>query len=849
MAVAPSTLFDSNGSLVRFGRRLGAGGEGAVYEIAGSNDLVAKVYHKALPQLKQDKLIGMVRGCDDTLKKVAAWPTSTLHQGKGGKVCGFIMPRISGFEAIHKLYSPAHRKQFFQTANWAFLVNAARNAAAVFEIMHASGHVIGDVNYGNVLVARNTVVKLIDCDSFQITVWGRPHLCEVGVAHFTPPELQVLKSFHGTVRTENHDNFGLALLCFHLLFMGRHPFSGIYSGKEDMPIERAIREFRFAFGRNALSKGMKPPPNSLDMNMLTPSLSAYFEQAFSEAGVKTNRPKAKEWVQALEDVKKRIRTCQAEPAHKFVDGTGSCPWCALEQKSGVLFFIRTLIVQGTTTAFDLVRFWERILSVAPPGTPPVIDLNSFKATPTPLPTNLRSLKRNQIIKRILAVVIVVGVFLAEPKSAIIYIVAIIAGLILFFSKAEDSPEKKARNSARNLAESKWIEAEKHWKREAGDGGFEKKLGELRDLKKQYEGLNVEYSGEKQKLQSEVKQRQLHKFLDGFFIERYAIKGIGAARKAVLASFGIETAADVDYGKIIQISGFGQSLTSELVNWRKGLEGKFVFNPSRGIDPADIAALDQKFRQVRRQIEGSLLAGEEELKRVRNDTHMRRQALRPQIEAAAQAYIQAIADESAFSLEKDGKRTPYVLVGIAVLILCISSLIRRELGPVERQNAMHKLPALDESRKRAVPEEPRKQIETPDIPKKQIETPDISKSNVSTTQSKADMESPKKKDPPPLASKMASKTSMDKYYGLIKSKIRHQCALVGAFDQEESNLETIIVIVLTRDGVIQKSWYEKSSGNPVYDDAVMQAIKKAEPFPPFPEQAAESTLEIGLRFAK
>ena len=37
-----------------------------------------------------------------------------------------------------------------------------------------------------------------------------------------------------------HDRFGLALVVFHLLFMGRHPFAGRYQHADDMPIEQAI---------------------------------------------------------------------------------------------------------------------------------------------------------------------------------------------------------------------------------------------------------------------------------------------------------------------------------------------------------------------------------------------------------------------------------------------------------------------------------------------------------------------------------------------------------------------------------------------------------------------------------
>ena len=57
----------------------------------------------------------------------------------------------------------------------------------------------------------------------------------------------------------DHDRFGLAVLIFHLLMMGRHPFSGVYLDKGDMPLEKAIREGRFA-PRASNSRGEAPGP-------------------------------------------------------------------------------------------------------------------------------------------------------------------------------------------------------------------------------------------------------------------------------------------------------------------------------------------------------------------------------------------------------------------------------------------------------------------------------------------------------------------------------------------------------------------------------------------------------------
>ncbi|MFX8907061.1 hypothetical protein ABTM87_19715, partial [Acinetobacter baumannii] len=59
-----------------------------------------------------------------------------------------------------------------------------------------------------------------------------------------------------------------------------------------------------------------------------------------------------------------------------------------------------------------------------------------------------------------------------------------------------------------------------------------------------------------RLKSDRHNRQLHDFLDRFLIQRAAIAGIGPAKTATLRSFGIESAADVHAGRIIQIPGFG-----------------------------------------------------------------------------------------------------------------------------------------------------------------------------------------------------------------------------------------------------------------------------------------------------
>ncbi len=89
------------------------------------------------------------------------------------------------------IYSPAHRRQRYPHCAWDFLLYVARNIASSFATVHEHGHVVGDVNQNSFMVGRDSKVVLIDSIPFRLTLMTVT-VCEVGVSHFTPPELQNL---------------------------------------------------------------------------------------------------------------------------------------------------------------------------------------------------------------------------------------------------------------------------------------------------------------------------------------------------------------------------------------------------------------------------------------------------------------------------------------------------------------------------------------------------------------------------------------------------------------------------------------------------------------------------------
>jgi DNA-binding helix-hairpin-helix protein with protein kinase domain len=641
-------FFDSRGNTIRLGKRIGSGGEGDVYELLSAPETtVAKIYKRQLDEKKQEKLRLMARGCNDELEAISAWPTDVLCTRPGGPVVGFLMPRMADAEPVHKVYGPTHRKETFPHADWRFLVRAAKNLAAAFYVIHKFGYVIGDVNEGNILVNDKACVRLIDCDSFQVRSRDEIYCCEVGVAHFTPPEIQQAGNFRHE-RTANHDNFGLAILIFQLLFLGRHPYAGVYSGREDMPIEKAIAEFRFAYGKNAGRMMMAPPPTSVGPAIVPDRIAELFERAFAEAGTRdSGRPVAGDWWDALDPFEARLRQCTAERVHHYYAGLSSCPWCRLEGESGVLLFLSS----DSITKIDLGREWQKVEAITPPGPIPAIGPDNYRLRAAPLvPKIARSLlfrKTRQVAGAALAG----GCFLFAAFDVItdpleVLLVGIIA-IVLFFFPGLEAAERKRRWANLETAKYMWRLWSRKWNEEAGEAAFIAQITRLRELRRAYETIERQYQNSLDALEKSVRDRQVSEYLARFPIAESSLSRLGAAPLSALAAAGIITAADATPAGLRRVPRLDPVITGEILSWRDRLEKAFLFDHGRGVNRSEVLALVHRFQPQMRPVESEIQQGTRRLARIQQDIVKKRVILRPQVERRARDLAQATADYRVF----------------------------------------------------------------------------------------------------------------------------------------------------------------------------------------------------------
>ena len=545
----------STGAIVNLGQLLGRGGEGAVHAVVGAPKLVAKIYLKPPDAAKAEKLKLMIRGKSAGLLGVAAWPVDLLTDQRGA-VRGFLMGRISARQDAHRLYSPKSRRGTFPDADFRFVVRASTNLARAFAQIHAAGHVIGDVNHGNALIGKDGTAVLIDCDSIQVNERGRIFTCDVGSPLFTPPELQG-KVFRGLKRAESHDRFGLAVLIFHLLFQGRHPYAGVFAHGE-MPLERAIAEWLFAYGANAASYGMSQPPGTLPLTTFGKRIAALFERAFAPLGPE-ERPSALEWIEALQALEHDLTVCPRRPRHFHPRGAHCC-WCDIETRTGAKLFDDGQPATGDADAVTAEQLWQAIEGIEPPPPP---ELPKYAAEELTLITPSSSWAKvisgflDRMPSLLMGAILAGSIlgFSSGVSSALVFMGVLVGGSIAALAYCKRVGPSRVRRALRI----EWQIAIAQWRNHSSAGLFKGARSQLEQARRSLIILREQEREELQRLERFLEPRQHKAFLDGFDIEKALFIEVTRANVVLLAARGVRSAGDVrrrakEVSKILSLAG-------------------------------------------------------------------------------------------------------------------------------------------------------------------------------------------------------------------------------------------------------------------------------------------------------
>lgn len=511
--------------LASLGALVGRGGEGEVYAVNGDPGIVAKIYSAGLRSKRDAKVQAMVRAALASKTDLVAYPVGVVGD-RQGHFLGFVMRLFSGYRPMHELYSPKDRMRHFPKADYRFVVHAALNVARAVGTVHQTGCVIGDLNHSGVLIAQNATAKLIDADSFQFCLDGELHRCMVGVPDFTPPELHGV-NLGTVVRTIQHDNFGLAVAIFQLLFMNRHPYSGCYRGP-DISMGDAIAQNRFAYSLVRRSETQcTPPPGALTLDLFPEPVSGAFERAF---GVDpAARPDALEWIDVLAKLEGSLSRCRKIGTHFYPSNLKGCIWCDLAGKTSVdMFPERSAVIPDIPT--DTVGTEQAIREILAFCFPTVEDFLGHPGAPAPGGSSayheaMRA-KRGRANDGLFMMAGAAAGIVFAPSIWFVWFGLALWGLVVFNDRKVDAGPFQAAFGEADRRVQHALTAFSH---RNGLPQFLKVRADLDAAIAAYRGIDDKLALEVARLKTTREARHRAAYLDKFSIRHANISGIGPAK--------------------------------------------------------------------------------------------------------------------------------------------------------------------------------------------------------------------------------------------------------------------------------------------------------------------------------
>lgn len=413
-------LFGLNGRKYELNQKsFSRGGEGDVFQIAGVDDKVVKIYHQGHTSRELEEKIKLMvqKPPSSNILNQVAWPLDVVYD-TSKQFRGFVMPKLDITNELNEVYVyPPKTGITYQQK-----LVLAQNICVVIHEVHRAGYVFGDFNPRNIGINLNTgAVAFLDTDSYHIVISkdkNQAYRCNVCAPGYAAPELLDKCSYHISSHPEDKqaayaktpldtftketDNFALAIHMFRLLMNGFTPFNGIDENENVSVGSPGVGDIAVRRDSYCFKQGNKPQAVAVpSLGILPDTIAKLFTRAFID-GKKhpKQRPDAIEWHRALEDYERSLVLCSKNVTHMYKRGLSDCPWCEADDR-----YVLSISPQLKQKAFSM--------PVVPVVTPPVnqtqilqtqgnasAQLNTFGASvqshtrPAPVQTAKSTIKSN-----------------------------------------------------------------------------------------------------------------------------------------------------------------------------------------------------------------------------------------------------------------------------------------------------------------------------------------------------------------------------------------------------------------------------------------------------------------------
>lgn len=332
MIAVGSILAAQDGRTYRALRELGAGAQGAAYEVEATTTRTRVVAKVLLPTLAEKdaeaRLDALVAQNLSAVSPALAGPFVRLRRHPHG--LGSVMPKADGQPLDELLRVPSFD---FQQA-----LGIALAIARAIEVLEERGISHGDLAATNVMVKRvggYYAITIIDFENALLP--GAPAPPLLGQKLYLAPEILA-----GATVSQASDRYALAVLLHEVLLL-RHPFSTELKGGVSFK----------GFARFLAQAEWKPtgdgvtPVGGLPVAVLNRTLRDLFKRALQP--IPPLRPSAAAWSKALYDALRELFVCDACD-ELFVNDPSylSCPHCRAEAP------VLALEVGGRTVPFQKV---------------------------------------------------------------------------------------------------------------------------------------------------------------------------------------------------------------------------------------------------------------------------------------------------------------------------------------------------------------------------------------------------------------------------------------------------------------------------------------------------------------